>query len=74
MSEKKKKSFEQDITGDGINSIKKVVETHNAASDGAIKYVLIGVCVVFLFVMLVLPLAVVAVNALKEGWLSLIHI
>ena len=68
MPEKKKKSFEQDITGDGINSIKKVVETHNAASDGAIKYVLIGVCVVFLFVMLVLPLAVVAVNALKEGW------
>ena len=68
MSEKKKKSFEQDITGDGINSIKKVIETHNAASDGAIKYVLIGVCVVFLFVMLVLPLAVVTVNALKEGW------
>ena len=32
------------------------------------KYFLIGVSVLFLFIMLFLPLMVVAANALKEGW------
>lgn len=32
------------------------------------KYLLIGLSVLFLFVMLALPLAVVAVNAWREGW------
>ena len=34
----------------------------------AVKYLLIGITVVFLFVMLVLPLAVVAAEALRDGF------
>lgn len=61
-------SFEQDITGDGISSIQKVIEPHKEQSGQFLKYILIGSSVVFLFIMLVLPLAVVAVNAFREGW------
>ena len=34
----------------------------------AVKYFLIGLAISFLFIMLILPLAVVVVNALKDGW------
>lgn len=37
-------------------------------SSEAVKYLLIGITVVFLFVMLVLPLAVVAAEALRDGF------
>ena len=33
-----------------------------------VKYFLIGISAVFLFVMLVLPLFVVVTEALKKGW------
>ena len=33
-----------------------------------VKYLLIGISVLFLFVMLVLPLFVVVTEALKKGW------
>ena len=33
-----------------------------------VKYLLIGISILFLFVMLVLPLFVVVTEALKKGW------
>lgn len=68
MSKKIERTYEQDMVGDDINSIRKVIEPPRRDSDQAVKYVLIGVSVLFLFLMLVLPLVVVAANALREGW------
>ena len=67
MSEKIR-TYQQDIVGDGIESIQKVKEPHGDNSGRAVKYALIAVSVLFLFVMLVLPLIVVIVNALRDGW------
>ncbi|MEZ3508144.1 MAG: sulfate ABC transporter permease subunit CysW [Lachnospiraceae bacterium] len=67
MSEKRKEAYEQDIVGDGIHSIRKVVEPHREESGRIVRYLLIGVSVLFLFLMLFLPLAVVLVNALRDG-------
>ncbi len=68
MSQKKQRTYTQDVVGDSIHSIQKVVEPPKDNSSHAIKFVLIGTSVVFLFFMLVLPLAVVVANALREGW------
>lgn len=68
MSKKQEKSYEQDIVGDGINSIRKVIGPHQDNSNHIVKYAMIGVSVLFLAVMLVIPLAVVLVNALGDGW------
>ncbi|MCI8683240.1 MAG: sulfate ABC transporter permease subunit CysW [Lachnospiraceae bacterium] len=56
------------MVGDSINSIQKVVKPQEEGGSRAVKYLLIGLSVLFLFVMLALPLAVVAVNAWREGW------
>ncbi len=68
MLKKIQRSYEQDISGDGIYSLKKVIEPHRDEGSHGIKYILIGVSVLFLGMMLVLPLFVVMVNALREGW------
>ena len=68
MPENKQEIYQQDIVGDGINSIQKVIEPLRYDSGNAVKYILIGLCTLFLFVMLVLPLIVVITNALREGW------
>lgn len=68
MAEKTKRTYRQDIVGDGISSIQKVREPHKETGGRGIKYVLTGVCMLFLFVMLVLPLIVVAASALRDGW------
>lgn len=71
MSKMKKEAtqeYEQDLVGDGINSIQKVIDPHKTEAAHATKYVLISVCAFFLFVMLVLPLIVVVINALRDGW------
>lgn len=68
MAEKTKRTYRQDIVGDGISSIQKVREPHKETGGWGIKYVLTGVCMLFLFVMLVLPLIVVAASALRDGW------
>lgn len=68
MKKETEHGYEQDITGDGIHSLQKVLEPHRDQGSRAVKYVLIGVSVLFLTLMLVLPLAVVVVNALREGW------
>lgn len=68
MAGKIQRTYQQDIVGDGISSIQKVREPHVEKTGQGLKYVLIGICVLFLFVMLVLPLAVVIVNALRDGW------
>lgn len=68
MAEKTEKTYEQDVVGDGIHSIQKVIEPHRDESGRAVRYLLIGISVLFLFVMLVLPLAVVVVRALSDGW------
>lgn len=68
MAEKTEKTYDQDIVGDGIHSIQKVIEPHRDESGRAVRYLLIGISVLFLFVMLVLPLAVVVVRALSDGW------
>lgn len=67
MSNKVQNGYEQDIVGDGINSIQKVIAPPEEESGHATKYILIGICTLFLVVMLVLPLIVVVYNALKEG-------
>lgn len=41
---------------------------NNKTESKAVKYLLIGISVLFLFVMLVLPLFVVVTEALKKGW------
>lgn len=68
MAKKKQRTYQQDMVGDSINSIQKVVKPQEESRSHAVKYLLIGLSVLFLFVMLALPLAVVAVNAWKEGW------
>lgn len=68
MAKKKQRTYQQDMVGDSINSIQKVVKPQEESGSHAVKYLLIGLSVLFLFVMLALPLAVVAVNAWKEGW------
>lgn len=55
-------------TEDGINSIQKIIEPHRYEGSHVIKYMLIIVCALFLFVMLVLPLIIVLINALGDGW------
>lgn len=70
MSENKQEIYQQDMVGDGINSIQKVIEPPKYDSGNAVKYILIGLCTLFLFVMLILPLIVVIANALREGWSS----
>ena len=68
MSKSKGKICKQDFTEDGINSIQKRIEPHRNEGSNAVKYFLIIVCAVFLFLMLVLPLIVVIMNSLREGW------
>ena len=68
MPENKQEIYQQDIVGDGINSIQKVIEPPKYDSGNAVKYILIGLCTLFLFVMLILPLIVVIANSLREGW------
>lgn len=66
--EKAGKTYEQDIVGDGIYSIQKVIEPHREESEWGVRYLLIGISVFFLFLMLILPLMVVVVRALSDGW------
>lgn len=61
-------SYEQDIVGDGFYSLQKVLEPHRNEGCRMVKYTLIGISILFLFIMLVLPLMVVIANALKDGW------
>lgn len=68
MSKKRERTYEQDMVGDDISSLRKVIEPSHTDSGHGMKYVLIGVSALFLFFMLVLPLIVVAVNALRDGW------
>lgn len=68
MSRIMQKTYEQDISGDGIHSLQKVTEQHRYEENTGVKYVLVGVSVLFMSIMLVLPLIVVVVNALREGW------
>ncbi|MDE5825205.1 MAG: hypothetical protein K2H91_11065 [Lachnospiraceae bacterium] len=59
MTKREQRTYQQDIVGDGISSIQKVREPRREESGQGIRYLLIGICVLFLFVMLVLPLIVV---------------
>ncbi len=68
MSKKIERTYERDVVGDDIHSIRKVLEPPRRDSDRAVKYVLICISALFLFLMLVLPLIVVAANALRDGW------
>lgn len=68
MEKRVKQLTEQTLTGDGINSIQKVMEPHRNEGGRVMRYLLITVCVLFLVVMLVLPLAVVIMNSFREGW------
>lgn len=66
--EKSGKTYEQDVVGDGVNSIQKVMEPHREEPGRRVRYLLIGISVAFLFIMLILPLIVVVVRALGDGW------
>lgn len=68
MAKKAQRSYEQDISGDGIHSLQKVIEPHQNEGSGLVKAICIGMSVLFLGIMLVLPLIVVLTNALREGW------
>lgn len=68
MAKKKQEIRQQDLTEDGIHSIRKVVESHRDEGSHTVKYLLITVCALFLFAMLVLPLTVVIANAFRDGW------
>lgn len=65
---KQNRTYEEDIVGDNIQSLQKVVEPREAESGKAVRILLIGLSVFFLAVMLVLPLIVVITSALREGW------
>lgn len=68
MQDQVEHSYQQDIVGDDIHSIRKVIEPHRDDADHVIKYILIGIAAVFLLVMLIMPLTVVLINALRDGW------
>lgn len=70
MAQKSQETYQNDIVGDGINSIQKVIEPPGDNSSRIVKYLLIGICALFLFVMLILPLIVVITNALRDGWMA----
>ena len=65
---KEKNSYVQDVVGDGVSSIEKVIAPWTPHSSHFVKYILIGISVLFLFLMLLMPLLVVIVNALQDGW------
>lgn len=66
--EKTGKTYEQDIVGDGIHSIQKVIEPHRKEQGRVVRCLLIGISAAFLLLMLILPLVVVVVRALGDGW------
>lgn len=68
MAKRNQRVYQQDIVGDGISSVQKVIEPPGESTGHITKYILIGICVLFLFLMLVLPLIVVLTNALRDGW------
>ena len=68
MSKKKQRTYDQDVVGDSLQSLQKVIQPPEDSSNKAAKYILIGISVLFLFIMLILPLAVVIFQALKQGW------
>lgn len=68
MAKRDDRIYQQDIVGDGIHSVQKVIEPSGEGSGHITKLLLIGICVLFLFFMLGLPLIVVLTNALKDGW------
>ena len=69
MEKEKQKTYEQDVIGDGVQSLQKVIAPHKEEGGRGVKYALIGISAAFLFVMLVLPLAVVISNAFRDGWM-----
>lgn len=64
----KNRDYREYTKGDGIDSIQKVVRPPADSSSVIVKYSMIAIAALFLFVMLVLPLGVVAVNALRDGF------
>ncbi len=64
----KTRSFYKDIVGDDIQSVRKIVEPPEDHSKKPVKVLLILLCTVFLFFTLIVPLVVVIVNALKDGY------
>lgn len=70
MMKIEEKGFVHDMVGDGVHSIEKVIAPRELHSGLFVKYLLIGVSALFLLLMLVVPLLVVVVNALKDGWMA----
>lgn len=68
MAKEISKEYEQDLVGDGINSIQKVLDPHKDESNHTVKNILIAICALFLSIMLILPLIVVIINAFRDGW------
>lgn len=68
MSKKEQRTYQEDMVGDSIYSIQKVVPPSKKYSKNSFQYVLIGVSVLFLFIMLIMPLILVVTNSLRDGW------
>lgn len=68
MAKEDQQICRQDPDGDGIYSIQKRIESHRDENNRVVKYLLIIICAIFLLIMLVLPLVVVIMNSLRDGW------
>lgn len=67
MKEKKERQVNTNLLGE-TEEIQKVVDVHPEKESKLVQGILIGICVVFLFVMLVLPIITIVYNSLSKGF------
>lgn len=65
---KKERNYQEDVVGDSVQSLQKIVKPREENSSKVVKVLLIGLSVLFLVIMLVLPLILVIISALRDGW------
>lgn len=73
---KKERDYREDMVGDSIQSLQKVISPREkdvlpprkSDSNKWVKWVFVGISVLFLVLMLVLPLILVVSSALRDGW------
>lgn len=67
MKENPQPSYMGDITGDNIQSVRKIIPPKQENKHNTVRCILIALSVLFLFVMLLVPLGCVIFYALKDG-------
>ena len=68
MTKREKNTVNDRTTGDGIEQLQKVINVHKPDTGRGTRCILIGVCTIFLLIMLVMPLIIVVINSLRDGW------